>query len=368
MNQSLSVRATVGIRFPLLVFTVWRVLHAIVVLASGGSLRDITYAWDGGWYLTILHLGYVAPAEGYHQESNLAFFPGLAWVTQAMQFVVRSETAATLLVANGLALAAFVTVWGAARAWAGEVMARRVTVAFALFPTSYFLWMYYTEGLLVTAAAAAVWAGRRERHSLAALFLAVASTARLVGVTIGPALALARIIRLRRVDSVSVRYVLGSLGGLAAVVARQAVEGGDPLGFLHAGQAWGREFGGPWTALHQAGALILHAPPGIAFIAFLDGTAIVAGGALVLLLWRGARRDAWPLEPAILASGLWVVPIFSQLSFSQARYLLACWPILLVVGREWPRMPRSLRFVAPAVAAVLTLVLLRRLSQGLFTG
>jgi hypothetical protein len=368
MDQSLFVRATAGIRFPLLVFGVWRVLHGIVVLVRGGSLRETTVAWDGGWYLSILRVGYDVPAGGYGDFSNAAFFPGLTWATQAVQLVVRDETTATLLVANTLASVAFVTVWAAVRAWAGENVARRVTVALALFPTSYFLWMYYTEALLISATAGALWAGRRDRHNLAAALLAVASTARLVGVTVGPALALARIVRLRRVDSVSVRYVLGSLVGLAAVMARQAVEMGDPLGWLHAGQAWGREFAGPWSALYRAAVLVLEDLPGIAEGVLLDALAVVVVGLLLVLLWRGARRGDWPLEPATVAGVLWVIPICSQLIASQARYMLACWPVLLVVGDAWPRLPHAARIALVTVPPVITVVLLGRLSAGLFTG
>jgi hypothetical protein len=368
MDQSLTVKRTAGIRFPLLVFAVWRVLHGVVVVVSGGSLRDIPFAWDGGWYLSILHGGYAVPEGGYAEFSNAAFFPGLIWATEAVQLVVRQEAVATLLVANGAALATFVTVWGAVRAWVGEAMARRATLALALFPTSYFLWMYYTEALLITAMAASVWAGRRERHTLAAVFLALAATTRLVGVTIGPALALVRIVRLRRVDSVSVRYVLGSLVGLGAVMARQAVEIGDPFGWLHAGQAWERELAGPWTALYHAAGMTVAALPRIAYGVILDVVAVVVFGALVVLLWRGVRRGAWPHEPAAVATPLWVVPICSQLIASQARYMLVCWPALLVVAHAWPRLPRSVRLAGLTVPAVVTIVLLGRLSQGLFTG
>lgn len=366
-EPSLAVKTTAGIRFPLLVFAVWRVLHGAVVVLSGGSLRDITFAWDGGWYLSILRVGYEVPA-GYDAFSNAAFFPGLSWITQAVLVVVGHETAATLLVANALAVTAFVTVWGAIRAWRDEAMARRATLALALFPTSYFLWMYYTEALLIAATAAAVWAGRRERHTLAAAFLAVASTARLVGVTVGPALALARIVRLRRVDAVSVRYVLGSLVGLGAVMTRQALEIGDPLGWLKAGDAWDRELAGPWTALYHAAGLVVGSLPDVADGVILDVAAVVGVGVLVVLLWRGARRGAWPLEAATVATFLWVVPICSQLIASQARYMLACWPVLLVVADAWARLPRVARVALLTVPVLVTVVLLRRLSDGLFTG
>jgi hypothetical protein len=365
--QSPVVRSTAGIRFPLVVFAVWRGLHAIVVLAFGGSLRQATVDFDGGWYLTILRQGYVAPVGGYDEFSNVAFFPGLTWITDAVQFVVRDETAAVLLAANGLAVGAFVAVWGAVRAWGNEVYARRATVALALFPTSYYLWMYYTEALLIAASAAAVWAARRERHNVAAAFMAVAATARLVGVVVGPVLALVRIIRLRRVDWVSIRYVLGSVVGLGTVMLRQAVEVGDPLGFLKAGEAWGREFAGPWTALYNAGDAIVSTLPELAEGVMLDVVAVAVVGWLSFLLWRGVRRGAWPAEPAALATVLWAVPIFSQLIASQVRYMLACWPVLLVVADGWPRLPRWVRAAAIMLPVLITAVLLRRLAHGDFS-
>jgi hypothetical protein len=367
-SSSLTVKATVGIRFPLLVFAVWRLVQGVVVALFGGTVRDTTFGWDGGWYLTILRQGYVAPADGYDQMSNLAFFPGLIWMTDAVQVVVRDETAAALIAANGLALGAFVAVWGAVRAWAGDAMARRVTLLLALFPTSYYLWMYYTEALLVLATAAAAWAARRDRHAVATGFLLVASTARLVGVAVGPALALARIVRLRRVDAVSVRYVLGSVAGLTLVMARQAMEAGDALGFLHAGKAWGREFAGPWTPLYDAARAVGSALPVIEDDVILDAAGIVVVGWLVYLLWRGARRDQWPLESKVLATVLWLIPICSRLIGGQLRYMLGCWPALLVVADAWPRLSTRVRVGGLVVTGGLSVLLLHHVASGVYTG
>jgi hypothetical protein len=250
-----------------------------------------------------------------------------------------------------------------------ESLARRVTVALALFPTSFFLWTYYTEGLLLAATAGAVWAGRRQRHTLAAVLLAVASSARLVGLLVGPALAVARIVRLRRVDAVSVRYVLGSAVGLAAVMTQQAVQIGDPFGWLRAGAAWHRELAGPWLPLLHGVHLVVVPHRGLPVDGvLLDLAAMIGVGALVVLLWRGARRGAWPLEAPLVATPLWLVPICSSLSVSQSRYMLACWPALLVVASSWPRLPRAVRLAGLVLPAVMTVVLLHRLSHGAFAG
>jgi hypothetical protein len=364
------VRSTAaGIRYPVIVFAVWRALHGLVVVVSGGSLQKAGSSWDGTWYLYLLRHGYTVSPAGYGKESDAAFFPGLSWVTHAVQLVLPEEAAATLVVSNGLALAAFVAVWGAVRSWVDEPVARRATVALALFPTSFFLWTYYTEGLLLAATAGAVWAGRRERHTLAAVLLAAASSARTVGVLVGPALAVARIVRLRRVDSVSVRYVAGSAVGLAAVMTQQAVQIGDPFGWLRAGAAWHRELAGPWMPLLHAVHLLVVPRPGIAVDGvLLDVLGMVGVGALLVLLWRGARRGAWPLEAPALTTPLWLLPICSTLSVSQARYMLACWPALLVVADAWPRLPRPVRIAALVLPALASAVLIHRLAQGGFAG
>src|SRR3954463_9174214 len=74
IDRSLPVRPLVarmaaGIRFPVVVFAVWRVLQASVVLLSGGSLRGVNYTWDGTWYLYLLRHGYTISPGGYDQES-----------------------------------------------------------------------------------------------------------------------------------------------------------------------------------------------------------------------------------------------------------------------------------------------------------
>ena len=241
-------------------------------------------------------------------------------------------------------------------------MARRATVALALFPTSYFLWMDYSVALFVTATAAAVWAGRREWHTLAAVFLAVASTTRLVGVTVGPALALARIVRLRRVDSVSVRYVLGSLAGLVAVMARHGRRAGDPLGWLEAGRAWDRQFDGPWTALYRAAGLIVDRLPdrGLRDPRLWRSSPWGAswsscGAASVAATGRSSRR---PSQPALARAHL-------QSAHLQPGALHD--GVLAGAARladAWPRLPRAVRLLGLIVPVAMTVVALRICARG----
>jgi hypothetical protein len=353
---------------PVLVFVVWRAVHAAGVLAFGGGLGETTYAFDGAFYLSVLRDGYVLPPGGYGQFSNVAFFPGLAWITGAVQLVVRSEGVATALVANGLALASFVAVWGAVRAWTeDDGVARRAVIALALVPTSYYLWMYYSEALLVSASASAAWCSRTERHGRAGALLLVAATSRVVGVLVGPVLALVRVVRLRRIDLVAVLYAAASSAGFALVLARQAIEIDDPLGWTKAQEAWGRQMAPPWTPLVNAIRDLTGKLPDVAEGVGLDLVTVIATGALVAVLLAGARRRHWPMEAPALAVTFWFVPLCSRLISSQVRFALGCWPVLLVPARTWPRLAFTLRVVLALAAVGLTAVLLRRLAIGAFT-
>jgi len=356
------------VTLPVLVFVGWRSAHAAVVLAFGGGLGQTTYAFDGAFYLSVLRDGYIAPPDGYGQFSNVAFFPGLAWLTAVVLVVVRNEAVATALVANGLALASFLAVWAAVRAWTeDDGIARRAVVGLACLPTSYYLWMYYSEGLLVAVGASAAWCSRTERHARAAFLLAVAATSRAVGVLVGPVLAVVRIMRLRRIDRTSIAYVGASTLGFASVVARQAVEIDDPLGWARAQEAWGRELAPPWTPLLAAIRDLVRTLPDFAEGVGLDLATVILVGLLVVALVIGARRKVWPPEAAGLAFVFWFVPLCSRLVSSQVRFALACWPVLLVPAHAWPRLRGAVRIALAFAAVALSVVLLRRLAIGSFT-
>jgi hypothetical protein len=120
--------------------------------------------------------------------------------------------------------------------------------------------------------------------------------------------------------------------------------------------------------LHGVHLLVVPRPGITVDGVLLDLVAMGGIGGLLVLLWRGARRGAWPLDAPALVTPLWLVPICSSLSVSQARYMLACWPVLLVVADSWPRLPRAVRIAAVVLPVLVSVVLLHRLSTGGFAG
>ena len=194
--------------FPLIVWMIWRVCHAGVLVAVGGDLVGDAFRFDGQWFLTVLHHGYVLKDASYATQQNVAFFPGLVWLTEPFSWVL-GDRAAAIFVANVTGAAAFVAVYGATRCITGsDRVGRRSTIGLAVWPASIVMTAFYSEGLFVTATAAAIWAAKRDRHAAGCVAAFVAGITRSIGFLLGPVLAVVRCIRLRRIDRTTVAYAV----------------------------------------------------------------------------------------------------------------------------------------------------------------
>ena len=180
----------------------------------GGPI-EAAYTYDGAHYLRILHQGYWHPRPVMPSH---AFFPGLAWLATPLRWLTGSDAITVHTTATVTALAAFIAVWGVTREWTDERTARRAVLLFALFPSSLFLWAFYSEALFIALGAGAVWADRRGRRWIAALCFVGIATTRSVGILI-PAVDRAG----PHHPPAAHRPVGGHLRGVAALVGLGAV-------------------------------------------------------------------------------------------------------------------------------------------------
>ena len=132
--------------------------------------------------------------------------------------------------------------WGATKAWTNEQIARRAVLLMAIFPSSLFLWAFYSEGLFIALGAGAVWADRKGRHGIAAACLARASArpARSASWSRRSS-SLARIIRQRRIDKWAVTYARRGAAGLVLVLLVMWHQTGEAFAWLRVQDDWGRE-------------------------------------------------------------------------------------------------------------------------------
>lgn len=353
--------------FPVAVWGIWRLVHAVVLLAFGGDLADDTLRFDGAWLSTILDHGYLVSDPSFRTQQNPAFFPGVPWLTEPLSWLIGDRSAA-LVIANVFGVAAFVAVFGALRAVFDDKVAIRGTIALALWPSSLVLWAYYTEGLFVVATAAAVWADKRSKPMAAVAGLVLAGVTRVVGLAVGPVLAVVRVVRLRRIDATSVAYAVSGAVAFAIVGGAQERQTGDALAFVRAQKGWDREFSPPWVPIRTAIDDIVEKLPTPALELGLNLAAIAVIGVALLVAtchWR-RRPDAW----GALALGwtAYLLPLCSKVVSSQVRFALGAWPAVAVLGTSESVWAQRLRWVAALAGAALSVVLLRRWASGGFIG
>ena len=304
--------------FPLAAVAVWGTLQAIAVAVLGGPPKSGYFQWDAWWYRGILDHGYPRTLSGGVTRPT-AYFPLLPWMARLARLALRSDLAAALTVEVSCTMLATCLLYAAALRWRDTRVARLTVVFWLAFPTSMFLWQFYTEGLCVAATAGALLlAAQARRHSsTGAAFLA--SMSRLTGLMVVPAL-LARCWTERALPKRWVWAAAGALG-LVPVAIVQWVQADEPLGFLRAGSAWGRHISPPWTGML---ALLRHwGQPNRGDVGF--GLDLVVMVVFVGLAWASFHHP-WPIDFRVFLVLAVALPLCSGTLQSASRYMLAAWP------------------------------------------
>jgi len=370
-----------GLWFPIAVWGLWRVASLGVTLWLGGKGVESAFSYDGAHYLRIVHHGYWDPRPVMGSQ---AFFPGVAWLATPVWWLTGSDAITAHTVATITGLGAFVAVWGATKEWVHEKAARCAVILMALFPSSLFLWMFYSEALFIALGAGAVWADRRGRHGLAAACLFGLATTRSVGILIPAVLVLARVMRAHRIDRWVLAYAGAGLAGLSSVLVMMQVQLGDPLGFLGVQDDWGRTISWPWTSVLQGidnltperGTVMVPALVARSFDLWAVGIVLVGVVYLMVAgrLGRAGRSAAhrFPIEAWMLGVAMIALPLASSVLASFNRFALADWVIFPAYAAMLGRAPCWARVVAwPVIAGagVLTAyALIGRISVGRFVG
>lgn len=327
--------------------------------AFGGAPFDSAFQDDGGWFLSILQVGYDINDSSYETFQNTAFFPGLVWVTEPFTLVMPDRTAA-VLVANVFALLAFVGVWYAMREWIDLRAANRAVVGLALWPSSFFLWGYFSEGMFVATTAFGLFAVRRQSALPASLMAFAAASARIVGVFFGPIVGIVLLVRRRRVDAMIAGLFAGPLVAVGLVMLQQQAQAGDAVSFTKAQEAWGRDVSWPWSPFWDAidGIVEKLPSPALELSLNLAGLIVVLGAMVVVYRRRGPDAEvAWGF-------GAWLAPLFSTVVSSQIRFVLGAWPALGALATD--RLSKRTLVALAAIGALVSLFLLRRFASGEF--
>ncbi|HYM49965.1 MAG TPA: mannosyltransferase family protein [Candidatus Limnocylindrales bacterium] len=287
------------------------------------------FHWDAPHYLSIAQSGYVRAGD---LRNLIAFFPLYPALIQALAVTGLPLEAAALLINNAGGLLATILLYEIGRHDGDERAGFRAAVIFNVFPTAYFLVNGYTEGLFCALAFASVLAARRGRFVGAGLLGGLAGAARLTGVALVPLMLCEVWMARRRLGRLydGILAVMLPAGGLAIYLLINWIVLGDALAFVQVQRAhWYHRLSAPWVGLIEAVKSIGWRTP---WEKFTVGGAELAGG---MTAYVTTGLSALKLRPgdAAYAATLTVLMTFLPFWLSIPRYLLAMFPLFLLLGR-----------------------------------
>jgi hypothetical protein len=297
--------------------------------------------WDAQHYLYLATHGYSATGDA---RNLIAFFPLYPALIRAIAATGLPARTAALLISNVAGVVAAILLYeiaaapGVERAAVSthqdlrENAAFRAAAFFIVFPTAYFLLVGYTEALFCALAFGAVLAARRQRWLFAGLLGGLAAAARLTGLALLPFLLIELFYArhaLRAVWQAVIAPILIVLGFLTYLLTNLLVLG-DAFAFISVQrQHWSHSLSAPWVGFADAIRGIGWRVP---WERLTVGGGEVAGGiaayATTTLSWLRLRPS-----DAAYATVLTVMVTFLPFWLSIPRYLLAMYPMFLLVGR-----------------------------------
>jgi hypothetical protein len=320
--------------------------------------------WDGGWYCAIA-------THGYFSKPATSFFPLYPLLIRFAKVAPGGPAIWGVVISVVCLLGTLYFLYQIAEELFDARTARAATLAFAFFPSAFFMNAVYSEALFLMLTTGIVWALRVRRSFLLACFLAYfAMLARNVGILVLVPLVFDFVRRRRAGERVNPLWVVASAGGLAAFMLYLWKWLGSPLYFAVAQrETWGRAFTNPVTTLHKAwttgvfGARYAFHPHAIfgndgvepAFKA-ADTFNLILFGLLVVLILLAIKRlplDLWLYSVLVMAAPILTPsPLWALTSFN--RYLLAAFPLFVVLGWALARSRVALGvwLVASAAAGV----------------
>lgn len=202
---------------------------------------DGWFRWDSGWYKRIAEKGYYI--EGH--QSNVAFFPLFPYLSRYLGYLVGSHFLAGFLISNFSTLFALFFMYLIALSMTDEARAKRSLILLLLFPASFFLSAYYTEGLFLLTITGSTYFFFKKNYLLSGLFGMAAMLTRSTGIIVFVSFGLYllfEILKKRERFSPRMLFLLLIPSGLLIFMVMLESQVGDPFAFSKYQSGWGRHF------------------------------------------------------------------------------------------------------------------------------
>jgi hypothetical protein len=335
----------------LLIFVVAKLLvfttGYIVTLFNGGSALDMFSRWDASNYVSIAKYGYLTTGE---QAYYIVFFPLYPLLIRAFTWDFAYINLTALVVANVCSFIAALYLYKLAKLEFGDGAAVKAVLFLSVFPTAYFLSAPYTEGLFFALIIACFYYARLGSWKIAGLLGFFASLTRLAGLVLLPALLVEYYHQVGwnpKKTRIDIAFVFSALAGFLIYLAINNTVTGDPFTFMSIEAShWNNRFD-PISGLQAAWWWALNRPPtdGITI-----GSAPIAFGIFGLVMIGAAVWKRFRPSYIVYMVMAWGIAVSTSWWISVPRYIMAMFPVFLVLATLTKRKAVNAAIVAFSVA------------------
>ena len=289
------------------------------VAANPTPIVAIWQRFDTNWYMKIAQGGYS------ENDGSTAFFPLYPLLVNSFGLILGDNLLAALLVSNVAFLGALVLFYKLAAGYFEAGIVQRSLLYMVLFPTSFFFFAGYSESLFLLLVLASLFAAKRKRWLLTALFGSLAALTRLQGVLM--------ILPLyymwwrqtghrRWVHSLTLTLIpLSTLGFL--IFSRFSLIG-TYQNTLNAIFIW------PWMNFYAAVRILMIGRGTLIDVLNISSTLFF--GLLCVFAWHQLPRE-W----SIYSIAMFIAPLFRMTTIqplvSMSRYVLVLFPLFCLLGK-----------------------------------
>ena len=335
--------------------------------SEGGMVAGHS-SWDAVWYAEIATDSY---SYDPNKASSVAFFPAYPLLARAVRWVIGFRAQSCLLIVSHVALLSTFLLFPFYLKQrygrdAGELSAT-VVAAFALFPTTFFFRMAYTEALFVLLIVVVLYGMEKNWPLVVLAFVAgIATATRGTGLALMPVVAWHLWTRSESLTSFAGRAVVLlplACWGLIAYMAYLHAQFGDALVFSKTQQHWALRPDPQWldriimlltlepvwsvyvpgTAAYWKQYELVQSP--LVSMQFANPIFFVGTAALVGI---GAWKKWLNTNELILSACLLLIPYLTHSYRSgmmgHARYAAVVFPAYIVMGKLLQRCPQSLAY------------------------
>lgn len=301
-------------------------------LSSGLPLIEKFTRWDAHWYTYVAQHGY--------DPQSIVFFPVLILTIRAIAPILAFDYALTgLLICNLCAAISFALFYKLCRLNFTKDVSLRALIAYAVFPTSFYLNSIYTEAVFFAFALSCIYFTRIGKWGPAALFAFISTLARNIGIFLVVFMAFEYYRQYQRNNlqiKTGIVYLAAAPLALCIFMAYNYWLTGDFIAFIHAQKSWGREFYLPWVNIWSCIVQIYQTLPSPEPSLLLDCT-LVLFSLLALTSLTLFSKNRIP-QSYLLIGWIWfLIPLFSATPwlplYSMSRFVLVVFPIYIFIAQ-----------------------------------